>query len=109
MFINFSSVLLTADGRTTEFIVPGIAQSWNDLSGCKKFEEFVCTLTEECFVDAEITVYGCDTETTEIKGMASLLIRIARDYRFVTEWCVELSHTHLKFAWSPSMQCGVDL
>ena len=109
MYINFTSVFLTADGRTTEVIVPGIAQSWNDLSGCKKFEEFVSTLTEEFFVDAEITVYGCDTEKAEIKGMSSLLIRIARDYRFVAEWCDELSHTRFKFAWSPTMQSGVDL
>ena len=109
MFINFSSVLLTADGRTAEVIVPGIAQSWNDLAGCKKFEEFVGALTEECFVDADITVYGCDTGKAEIKGMSSLLIRISRDYRFVTEWCEELSHTRFKFAWSPSMQSGVDL
>ena len=109
MYINFSSVVLSTDGRSTEVIVPGMVQSVNELSGFKKFEEFMCTLTDESFVDADVTVYGCDTEKAEIKGMASLLIRIARDYRFVTEWCDEISHTRFKFAWSPTMQCGVDL
>ena len=109
MYINFSSVVLSANGIATEVIVPGIVQSWVDLSGCKKFEEFLSTLTEECFVYADITIYGCDTEKAEIQGFASLLIRIARDYRFVSDWCDEISHTCFKFAWSPSMQCGIDL
>ncbi len=109
MYINFSNVILTSDGKVTEVVVPGIAQSWSDLAGCKKFEEFVGAMTEECFVDADITVYGCDTEKAEIKGFASMLIRIARDYRFVPDYCDELSHTGFKFAWSPSMQSGVDL
>ena len=109
MYINFSSVVLSAEGVSAEVIVPGTVQSWNDLSGCRKLEEFVSALSNECFVDADITVYGCDTEKAEIKGFAPLLIRIARDYRFVSEHCDELSHTGFKFAWSPFMQCGVDL
>ena len=109
MYINFSSVFLSANGIATEVVVPGVVQSWVDLSGCKKFEEFVGTLTEESFVDAEVTIYGCDTEKAELQGFASMLIRIARDYRFISEWCDELSHSGFKFAWSPAMHSGVDL
>ena len=109
MYINFSSVILSADDRSTEIIAPGTVQSWNDLSGYKKFEEFMTTFTDECIVTAEITVYGCDTENAEVNGFASMLIRIARDYRFVNDWCDELAHSRFKFAWSPSKQCGVDL
>ena len=109
MYINFTSAVLSADGRTTEVIVPGIVQSWNDLAGYKKFEEFMCTVTEESIVDVGITVYGCDCDHAEVNGFASVLIRISRDYRFISEFCDEISHSAFKFAWSPTMQCGVDL
>ena len=109
MYINFTSAVLSADGRTTEVIVPGIVQSWNDLAGYKKFEEFMCTLADESIVDVGITVYGCDSNIAEVSGFASVLIRISRDYRFVSDFCEEISHSAFKFAWSPTMQCGVDL
>lgn len=109
MIINFSTVLVTSDGRTAEVIVPGVVQSWRDLSGYKKFEDFLCALSEDSIVEASVTVYGCDTEAAEVSGFASMLIRIARDYRFVGDWCTELSHSGFRFAWSPSLQCGIDL
>lgn len=109
MYINFTRAVLTADERTAEVIVPAMVQSWNDLAGYKKFEEFMCTLTDESVVEVSLTVYGCDSETADVSGFASMLIRIARDYRFISEWCDEISHSGFKFAWSPSMQCGVDL
>lgn len=109
MYINFTSAVLSADGRTTEVIVPGIVQSWNDLAGYKKFEEFMCTLTDESIVDVGITVYGCDCNLAEVNGFASVLIRISRDYRLISDFCDEISHSAFKFAWSPTMQCGVDL
>ena len=109
MTINFSSAVVTVDDRTAEVIVPGIVQSWSDLFGYKKFETLMDVLTEDCVADVSVTVYGCDTAKAEIDGFASLLIRIARDYRVVAEWCTELAHSSFRFAWSPSMQCGVDL
>ena len=109
MYINFSSVILSADDRSVEVIAPGTVQSWNDLSGYKKFEEFMATITDECIVDVGVTVYGCDTDKADVKGFASMLIRIVRDYRFVPDYCDEIAHSGFKFAWSPSMQCGVDL
>ena len=109
MYINFTSAVLSADGRTTEVIVPGLVKSWNDLAGYRKFEEFMCTLTDESIVDVGLTVYGCDSNSAEVNGFASVLIRISRDYRFVSEFCEEISRSAFKFAWSPSMQCGVDL
>ena len=109
MYINFTSAVLSADGRTTEVIVPGLVQSWNDLAGYRKFEEFMCTLTDESIVDVGLTVYGCDSNSAEVNGFASVLIRISIDYRFVFDFCDEISHSAFKFAWSPSIQCGVDL
>ena len=109
MIINFTSAVLTAENRTVEVIVPGIVQTWSDLAGYKKFEDFMCTLTDDSIVEVSVTVYGCDCAVADISGTASLLIRIARDYRFVSEYCTELSKSFFKFAWSPSMQCGVDL
>ena len=109
MYINFTCAVLAADGRTAEVIVPGIVQSWNDLSSYRKFEELMATLSEDCIVAVHTTVYGCDAEKAEVDGVASVLIRIARDYRFVSDWCEALSNSDFKFAWSPSMQCGVDL
>lgn len=109
MYINFSRVVVSVDGRGAEIFVPNLVKGCEDLSGYKKFEEFVSIITEECIVDADITIYGCDTEKAEIDGFASLLIRLARDYRFILQYCDELSHTGFKFAWSPSLQSGVDL
>ncbi len=109
MYINFTCAVLAADGRTVEVIVPGVVQSWNDLSGYRKFEELMATLSEDGIVAVHTTVYGCDTEKAEADGFASVLIRISRDYRFVSDWCEALSQSGFKFAWSPSMQCGVDL
>lgn len=109
MYINFSRVVVSADGRAAEVIAPGIVQSWSDLAGCKKFEEFVSVLAEDCIVDADVTIYGCEADKAEVKGFASMLIRIARDYRFMSDWCEELSNSGFRFAWSPSMQCGIDL
>lgn len=109
MYINFTSAVLNADGRTTEVIIPGLVQSWNDLAGYRKFEEFMCTLTDESIVDVGLTVYGCDSNLAEVNGFASVLISISRDYRFISDFCEEISHSAFKFAWSPSMQCGVDL
>lgn len=109
MYINFTCAVLNADGRTAEVIVPGVVQSWNDLVGYRKFEELMAALSEDSIVAVHTTVYGCDGEKAEVDGFASVLIRISRDYRFVSDWCDELAHSGFKFAWSLSMQCGVDL
>lgn len=68
MYINFTCAVLSADGRTAEVIVPGIVQSWNDLSGYRKFEELMATLSEDCIVAVHTTVYGCDNWHLFIHG-----------------------------------------
>ena len=64
MYINFTSAVLNTDGKTTEVIVPGVVQSWNDLAGYKKFEEFMSTVTDESIIDVGITYLFVSQEIT---------------------------------------------
>ena len=46
MYINFSRVVVSVDGRGAEIFVPNLVKGCEDLSGYKKFEEFVSIITE---------------------------------------------------------------
>ena len=100
MAIRFSNVVLTAKGKTKEFLVYGKTTERRDLEYWTSYNEFISQFSGETLFQAEVNTYlygGEDIVDATPEEVAYMSVRYAKNPRCLTGHCNHIGHSEFVF------------
>ena len=101
MAIRFSNVVLSAKGKTKEFLVYGKPTERKDLEYWTSYKEFISQCSGEILFHADINTYLYGSEDivdATPEEVAYMTMRYARDQCFLTGHCTHICHSEFVFS-----------
>lgn len=106
MSVLFSHITLRTDNDETEFLIPGIPSTQDDLTDSDEYDDFMERLDSEQIVNVYGTAYVFgegETETASFDDIEDIAERIAADDDFLNDECESIEEIDFSFLVRPAM------
>ena len=112
MSVLFSHITLRTDNDETEFLIPGIPSTQDDLTDSDEYDEFMERLDSEQVVNVYGTAYVFgegETDTASSDDIEDIAKRIAADDNFLKDECECIEEIDFSFLASPEEEESMDM